>query len=277
MRDATHLSHHQAERYKRMNKNRAPIILVDRNVLYWTVPIRPAVPVTKQVDWGGTQVTCEMRGFTRKTMDDSIWSQARCLPTIARLARQEIIVLATYNELMFEGMHAGETFKGSSRDLLRDVTFRHVEMAVERSYFQQTSDFKKHVCGKTLEDFIREFLLPLNEESILKNPTWREKLPESQLTNLANLQRFRALCKGLTPAQTRDAMHLWTAEVNRLDYFLTMDKRFINRMMKSKKGPFPCEPVHPMRLLERLGVEQLDPFPIPEDEYIPYMEIFREP
>jgi hypothetical protein len=67
----------------------------------------------------------------------------------------------------------------------------------------------------------------------------------------------------------RDALHLWTAEVNGLDYFLTADKTFINVMTKTSRVPLPTRPISPSDLLAELGVTQIDPLPIVDDRLHP--------
>jgi predicted nucleic acid-binding protein len=39
---------------------------------------------------------------------------------------------------------------------------------------------------------------------------------------------FKAICQGIDRAHYPDALHLWTAEENNLDVFLTTDRRFRN-------------------------------------------------
>lgn len=253
-------------------------ILIDRNVRDWFVLIRPAEPREKVVQWGPHTVSAKLPGFRRKRMDDKRWAQVRCLPTIARLAREKHLTLFTYSELIFEGMHSGRKFYGSCHDLLRGVELAHVDMAVERSYFHQTSDFSAAVSGDALAAFIDEFLLPLDAEKFLQLVGGHPHFPKYLIDNLRNLDRFRLLCENLTRDQRRDAMHLWTAEVNGLDYYLTMDGKFRNVMVETKKvGCHPTRVVLPHELVDALGVGKLDDFPVPEGDYIPYMELLRSP
>lgn len=84
----------------------------------------------------------------------------------------------------------------------------HVDMAVERSYFRQTSDFSAAVSGDALAAFIDEFLLPLDVERFLQWVGRHPHFPKYLIDNVRNLDRFRFLCENLTRDQRRDAMHL---------------------------------------------------------------------
>jgi predicted nucleic acid-binding protein len=81
-----------------------------------------------------------------------------------------------------------------------------------------------------------------------------EMLTETELTNRRNVARFRALCAVLDESQYPDAFHLWTAEVNGLDYFLTADRAFINVMTKTARLQLTTRPVGPRELLDDLGI-----------------------
>ena len=103
------------------------------------------------------------------------------------------------------------------------------------------------------------------------------KLPDYYRQNFANLKRFREICEPITKntkakqdkkdEQIRDAFHLWTAEVNNLDYFLTADKKFINLMTVSSKIDLPTPPIAAATLLEKLGISKLDPLPVMDDRF----------
>ena len=88
--------------------------------------------------------------------------------------------------------------------------------------------------------------------------------PKSLLNNLRNVQRFRELCAGLSEKQFPDAFHLWTAEINGAQMFLTTDRKFIRVMTKTKKTNLSCVPVSPQELLEHLNIHELDPFEFKE-------------
>jgi hypothetical protein len=84
-----------------------------------------------------------------------------------------------------------------------------------------------------------------------------------------NLDRFRELCSGLTRQHYPDADHLWTAEANNLDYFLTADRAFINVMTLTRRLALRSKLISPRDLLAELGGTQLDRLPITDDKFHP--------
>lgn len=49
-------------------------------------------------------------------------------------------------------------------------------------------------------------------------------------------------------------------------------------MMETKKiDPQPTHVVLPDALVDEIGIGELDDFPVPADEYIPYIELLRSP
>ena len=59
----------------------------------------------------------------------------------------------------------------------------------------------------------------------------------------------------------RDIFHLWTGETNNIEYFLTIDKRFINAISQNQRSNLPCKPIAPDDLLSELNVLERDLLP----------------
>lgn len=211
-------------------------------------------------------------GFRRKQKLKSgeFWKQEQIesLPTIARLAEEKVIKLFSYNELNFESLPGMRGLRGALGDLFKKIEICKVPSAIERSRFMQMNilDYSKK---ERLIEFCN-ILINLNDpDLLLKAPI---RLTDFEKKNLKALNRFREICSGLNPGMYPDAFHLWTAETNNLDYFLTTDRKFINALTKSKKLPLLTKPICPRVLLNEMGVFDLDPMPIQDDGFHNFFE-----
>lgn len=255
-------------------------VLLDRNLRDNALRARAAARL-QTVRWGDTDVSAKIAGIMGKRLPPPGWlrEQVLCLPTVASLAREGRLALFSCTEIGFEEASATMPFRNQYGDIFAGVKIDELESAVERSYFYQTIDFSKHIDGDYVAEFIRSFLLTLDEKKSV--PLIREhmKVPEFCLRNLENVGRFRELCKGLTTSDhLRDAFHLWTAEVHGLDYFLTADQGFINVMTQTKRVNLPTRPICPTQLLGIVGVPRLDPLPLAAGEYRDWIDsMFADP
>lgn len=192
----------------------------------------------------------------------------KALLTVARLAREGVLIFCTSVEIGFERFNASAGFQGFVGDLFRDIKYQHVPAAIERSYFSQSIDTGKYASGQAQADWYKDFLLEVDENQLLDTLKEYTELPSFDLNNIANLHRFKELCRYLdTDDYRRDAFHLWTAEVNKLDYFLTDDKSFINKMTLSTPLDLPTPPISPVRLLDTLRITGLDPLPLSDQRF----------
>jgi hypothetical protein len=116
-----------------------------------------------------------------------------------------------------------------------------------------------------------KWLLEPNVETLADRLKGQERYPSFLLNNLKAVKRFREICNGLAEKQFPDAFHLWTAEVNNIKYFLTIDKKFINAMTKSKRINLPCRPLSPSDLLDMLEIREHDPFEYEENQFINFL------
>lgn len=224
--------------------------------------------------WGDSIERIRIAGFLRKPLpsNDQVWkkSQIECLPTIGKIAREKKIALYKYNEIDFEGWKRS----GANRldNIFSEVEFNHVDAAVERSYFFQ-SDLVKHLEKDRVIEFCRWLLTP-NIETLANRLAPTKRYPDFLLNNLGRVQRFRDLCIGLSEKQYPDAFHLWSAEVNGMDLFLTTDLKFIRALTETKKISLPCMPLPPSQLLEQLGITEREPFKYEEGQFY---NVFGQP
>ena len=251
-------------------------VLLDNCVLSLSDTMRTVLkPVHVVV--GGVKQTFQVLGFERRWSPDAeeqwLRSEFECLPTVAGLAREGRVRLCFYNELRHEASKRPGSFPRTPiGHLFYGVKFNEIDAAVERSYFFQI-DISEYVTTEEMIKFCK-WLLVCDVGDPLDSLESTGRFPTSLIQNLRNVGRYRTLCSGLGERQYPDAFHLWTAEVNGMDYFLTTDRKFIRAMTESKRLRLPCEPISPSALLEVLGISDRDPFPHPDNGTI---DIFGNP
>ncbi|MCG9722906.1 hypothetical protein [Shewanella sp. Isolate7] len=154
-----------------------------------------------------------------------------------------------------------DLFAPSLGNLFPSYEMREVEPAIERSYFFQ-SQLTHYLNTSNVVKFCKWLNTKGIEDSAL-NLIQSKTLPECMINNLKNISRYQEMCRMLQKdEQYIDAFHLWTGEVNNIDYFLTVDKKFINAIKRSNSK---CKPVLPSQLLDLIGVTKIEPFKFKEN------------
>lgn len=100
------------------------------------------------------------------------------------------------------------------------------------------------------------FLLTPSKNRTEKFITGMKKNPRFSLSPfeekcLRNADVFKKICRGISENHYPDALHLWTAEENGLDAFLTTDRKFRN-VMAHQKIDLHCQVVLPSDVLRVL-------------------------
>jgi hypothetical protein len=226
--------------------------------------------MSREIRWGDSTQSVDVVGHIRKSLPraNEEWKkeQILCLPTIGKLAKDGVIKLHTYHEVNIEGWKRSAS--AGIGNALDGVNVISAKSAVERSYFFP-ADFFTYTRNDKLIEFCK-WLISLESENISEKLRTDIKYPKFTLENLSNVQRFRDICIDLPDKHLPDAFHLWTAEVNGAKYFLTTDKKFINKMTKSKSPKFDllCRPLSPKDLLSELNITVREPMKFPVDEFI---------
>lgn len=226
------------------------------------------IEVPHTVEWGGRKFQIPWTGLAPKRPEGETRKagEAVCLPTIGRLARQGRLTLATYDELQFEEMNGLRPVRDSVADALHSVPWLRLEPAIDRSYFVPTA-FPPGYKTSMLDGFCRTLLSSEFDPRHLPAAI-RDRLPEGTLRRFAELDEFRALCRDADGRHLPDLFHLWTGEVNDCDFFLTMDRRFINFCASHVRRPLKCRPIGPSSLLSELGIDHADPLFAEPDEVL---------
>jgi hypothetical protein len=218
--------------------------------------------------WGDSTLDFEVVGYERKPLTHHAWKreQISCIPTIRKLAYEGFISLLTYSELQHERLKRPGSFPPSRiGNIFSGITINHVNAAVERSYFFQ-QEIGTYIKVEEVIGYCKWLLTP-GIERLAEKLSGNSQYPSHLLENLGKIQRFRDLCSGLSEKQYPDAFHLWTAEVNHSDYFLTIDGKFIRAMTETKKIHLPCKPISPLDLLSLFEVDEREPFEYQEDQF----------
>ena len=145
------------------------------------------------------------------------------------LVRQGRAQAYTTNELYAEGFRVQKFPSPRYTDIFDGCTFNTLPPPVERSkwgigldQFRSKDDvivycecFFLSPSPERVEDFIT---------GMRENP--RFNLSRFEESCLRRFHVFRAICRGIDRTHYPDALHLWTAEENGMNVFLTHDKKF---------------------------------------------------
>lgn len=181
------------------------------------------------------------------------WKQKEIeeLPKIAELIRQSQIQAFTTGELYAEGFRVEKFPSPRYTDVFEGCTFDILPAPIERSKWGLDLDqlcSKEHVIA-----YCECFFLTASTERVehfiagmRENP--RFSLSPFEERCLRRVHVFRAICKGIDRTHYPDALHLWTAEENGMDVFLTHDLKFLN-VISRKKINLHCKVMLPSKFL----------------------------
>ena len=181
---------------------------------------------------------------TRHTPPRTDWLQQEIdkLPGIAERIRDGILHAFTTNELYAEAFRADKFPPPAYIDVFEGCPIGHLPAPLERSKFGlggeqfMSKDDVIAYCKSS-------FLTPSPErierfiEGMKHNP--RHRLSPFEERCLRKTPVFQKLCRGIDETHYPDALHLWTAEENGLDAFLTLDKKFRN-VVERQDVNFTC-------------------------------------
>lgn len=243
----------------------------------------------------GAQSDCEVLGMVRKIPhnDATFQAQIDSLFTVGRLIREKRIEAFTYSELQCESM---QQFIGDPMlDALAECEIKTCIPAIERSRFLRGNYFTFARKGGK-EDRKRGLKTGLSQIAFMQMlcalkdgflPQWLPLkdllgLTDFEIESLKNLNCFQQFCKISNSIENYpDMFHLWTAQRNCMEVFLTLDNKLANigtTIRKSRGIPieFPTQVLRPLELLSLLGVTEPDPIPIKHDRFYTLLELWRD-
>ena len=231
-------------------------------------------------------------GFVRKKLNpsDEYQLQVDSLFTVGRLIREKRFEAFTYCELMYESFN--RTIGERAFDALAGCARSDCPPALMRSRFRGGDGFefarkggkkdrKRGLATALSQISFMEWLCSLDERHVTAILECKAVLglTEFEIESLRNLRCFQKLC---AISQSRDnypdMFHLWTAERNRMDVFLTLDKTLCNVFSQIEHAKiveieYPTRVLRPLEFLMLLGVTQPDSVPIEPGRFYPAHEV----
>jgi hypothetical protein len=186
---------------------------------------------------------------------DKLREQIEALPSVSRLASEGIIKIYSYSELRLEAKYPPDILG----DVFEKVKIHQVPPAVERSAFF-VQDLPTYAKEESFEKFCQWLLVDYSDAWLSRSEA-KSFLTSEQIKNLGDIQRYRDICRRLSPKHYGDAFHLWTGEVNGLTHFLSTDGKFAREVMRFRHLQLRCMPVLLTELLSQLGDARYDPLP----------------
>lgn len=190
-----------------------------------------------------------------KEKEGWLQSEIDCLAAIADLCRQGKIIAYTTEELVAERSRALKFPPQIYDDIFCGLDFTLAPSPLDRSKWGLS--LEQYNSKDQLISYCKSFLLSQGELRMEKFIAGMRENPRFSLTNfeekcLRNRTIFKALCKGIHETHYPDALHLWTAEENKLDVFLTTDRKFQN-VTRRQNLNLSCNVLLPSEALTRLS------------------------
>lgn len=170
----------------------------------------------------------EPRTLRNKTLEQSS-SIYDSLERIGRMARGGLLTLYESDETLAEFLNFRPAGFGLGRfDLFRDVKIQHVRAPLPRG-FRIDMDYTPDRAREAFHVFLSQIRHP----------------------------RYLKLLKRTGGAHKADLYHVWEAEHNELDAFITLDEKFVNAVSKPKPIDTPVKICTPLQFLEWTSHPQL--------------------
>jgi hypothetical protein len=240
--------------------------------------------------WGSPNYSGKIHGLMRKKnfqeneKQREQQRQVEALFTVGRLIREGRVEAYTYIELQFELARGAN--ERSRFNALTGCKIDRCPPAVERSKLLSTfnsSDFfakggnkdKRNTHSNQDRGQIEGIgmIRSLLEDQIEPLIRFVPNLTHFEIENLRNIHWFKFICDRFGgPEHYPDAFHLWTAERNSLDVFLTLDTTLQNKVSNIKRernSPIEIKIVilRPLDLLSSLGIDRIDPVPMEQGQF----------
>ena len=194
-----------------------------------------------------------LKAFHNSRPDRNDWKQEEidCLPKIAKLCRQLKITPYTTEELEGERFRALKFPPPNYDDLFKGIEFRMAKCPMVRSKWGISME--QYIAKEDVKNYCKLFFLTSSPERTQKFITGmrnnsRKSLSDFEEKCLKRAHIFKKICFGINETHYPDALHLWTAEENRLDVFLSNDKKFRN-VIDRQRVDLNCKMLFPSELV----------------------------
>lgn len=270
-------------------------ILLDNSIYQKRIIAEPVV-VQNHFQWGGIDQNIPVQMYQRKEFNKEQKDHRKAIETIANQARNDGLKLFQYIETEFESIRAtpiDSNLKGSIGDLLRNIDIDHVQSPFPRGYVHKVVEspenkgFQQFIMSKnearnnnyTDSPFIRfvKWLWKITPEEIEE---LKAIFKDLNLSGLDQINKFKLLVQNIDEKHIDDAFHLFAADFNQIDYFLTGDKKFINvcrnkasQTLQKYYKVYPISPEDYCSKILDLEKDQWDNLPMASNCYYNIFEI----
>lgn len=178
-------------------------------------------------------------------------SEIEALPKIAHLIHKGHIQPFTTNELELERLQTQEFPPIQVDDIFSRIQFEHLNSPLDRSKWDLEPGEIFSKCN--IIQFCENFFLSCTPQTIdhfiiSMKSNQRYNLTKFEEQCLRKASVFQSICRGIHSKHYPDALHLWTAIENKMDAFITVDRKFQN-VMKRQSLSCCCEILLPSELL----------------------------
>ena len=265
-------------------------VLLD-NCILSDAELAERVTREKAIAWGDIRETVVESGYRKRVFnDESHQKEVDALVTVGRLIREGKVEAFTYNELEFESFRRSVTIKAFNA--LNGCQISRCSAPIERSKFRKTNDFSAYESkggkqDKRYGDVSRfgqvpffDWLVQLDVLAVQKLVSHRAELglTDFEVESLEQLDWFKFVCQRSASTENYpDMFHLWTAERNEIEAFLTLERtlpNIVRQIKESKKRMHDIKTLvlSPAQLLALLGINKLDELPIEAGRFYPERE-----
>ena len=210
-------------------------VYIDTTVLKFSATQLPRLhPKKQKINWGGQYHQLTVHDFVHVNPNDSIdnpklKAEAELLPSLAEAGKTGVVKYVIQVETLFESWGIPKMDSGTGK--FYDAPCEYVEAPIKYSRILVGA-------GSDARDMQLRFLSSFKSKRFLE------------------LQKMTGAYQGpgrLNRNQLLDAFHLWCAEHNSCDYFLTLDFKLI-KVLRKQKGRLLSEVVKPSELMNRIGL-----------------------
>jgi hypothetical protein len=243
---------------------------------------------------GDMRQTLDIHGFKRKVSYKSkeYQDQIDALFTVGRLINEKKIIAYDYIEILFERWR--DFIKIPEFNAIKGCDILRCCSVLERSKFRSSVNFIDTVSKGGKKD--RKSNVDLGEANQIAFFEWLNGLEKKyvdlfiqsaskigltdfEVISLKNLDWFKFLCQRSGSTENfPDIFHLWTAERNKFDVFLTLEKKLPNLLFSIKnenrqRVQIKTKVLRPLDLLHQLGIKNPDPVPMEKDRFYYFHEV----
>lgn len=213
-------------------------IFLDTNILqFGTEKATRLVPRKQALLWGEKEITSTVYKITdiplhEKIKNDKLYNEIKRLPEIAKLSKDNKIDLVTHFETIFEQWGLPHTI-GRRKSYFDGVKIDKTDNPIEYSRVIARLGFS----GREMQS---DFLQGIRHRRFIE------------------LQKATGAYQGKKKAnrnQLLDAFHIWCAEQNQCDYFLTLDFKLIDYTKNQKKYKPKILLVYPSELIKKINLK----------------------